>query len=83
VRRGRHENGDCGCWPGRKIKSGSTSIVLQDGVDDGWLWHLDPTKWYTVSGDYQLLLSGDPSGGSHFTNITWNKVVPLKVTIFA
>ena len=29
------------------------------------------------------MLSGDSNGGSYFTNITWNKAIPLKVTIFA
>jgi len=32
-----------------------TSIVLQDGLDDKWLWKLNLSKSYTVNHAFQLI----------------------------
>jgi len=54
------------------------------GVNCGYLvLKLDPTQGYFVKGVFNMLTHDDQQVQTSFTNIIWNKVVPLKVSLFA
>lgn len=59
------------------------NIVLYYFVTDTWFWKLDLSYGYLVKGVYKLLPSDDQQAQAPIIDILWNKVMPLKVSLFA
>ncbi|GAU47696.1 hypothetical protein TSUD_190240 [Trifolium subterraneum] len=55
------------------------------GVDvmDKWMWRPDPSIGYSVRSAYHLLTHLVPVPMATHNDVIWNKVVPLKVSLFA
>jgi len=60
-----------------------TNIVLQDGVEDRCHWNLHSSHNYTVNNAYHLLSAYDINPPFISVDLTWHKVVPLKICLFA
>jgi len=59
-----------------------SNVVLQENIQDHWRWVLDPIHGYSVSGTYRYLSSAaEPMATSAFNDV-WDKLVPVKVSIF-
>jgi len=58
-------------------------IVLQDHVNDMWMWNLHSSKNYTVNSAYNFLLQ---SANQHIiaddNHVFWHKDVPMKINLF-
>ncbi|PNX87656.1 cysteine-rich receptor-like protein kinase, partial [Trifolium pratense] len=59
------------------------SIFLQNATPDLWRWLLDPNAGYSVHGAYHLLTHIIPLAMAAHNDIIWNKIAPLKVSLFA
>lgn len=59
-----------------------SNIVLQDSVVDQWKWLSSPDKGYSVCDVYHHLTAIDHIECNTLQEVIWNKIVPLKVSIF-
>ncbi|GAU34577.1 hypothetical protein TSUD_29230 [Trifolium subterraneum] len=50
---------------------------------DKWIWRPDPSIGYSVGNAYHLLTHLVPVALATHNDVIWNKVVPLKVSLFA
>ncbi|MCH81942.1 cytochrome P450 [Trifolium medium] len=58
------------------------NVVLQVQELDKWRWLLDPDGAYSVSSTYYWLTHQVPVDPSSHKDVVWNKLVPLKVSLF-
>lgn len=58
-------------------------VNLQEIVSYKWVKKHDPEDGYSVKGVYHLLTRVDHHNHDHVSKIIWNRVVPLKVSLFA
>jgi len=58
------------------------NIVLQSSISYSWFWKYVPEYGYMVKRVYNMLTDEDQHVHPPFTDIVWNKVVPLKVSLF-
>jgi hypothetical protein len=59
-----------------------SNISLQHNSTDRWVWRLDPSNGYSVSGVCHLLTSQPVQTAEAVSNFIWHKQVPLKVSVF-
>ncbi|GAU39392.1 hypothetical protein TSUD_295470 [Trifolium subterraneum] len=57
--------------------------TLGVGVMDKWMWCPDPSIGYSVRSAYHLLTHLIPVTLAAHNDVIWNKVVPLKLSLFA
>jgi len=62
----------------RKCSDLAIYTILQVGVNDKWIWHLNPSKKYFVSSAYHFLSSTNHDAQTCCSDILWNKAVPMK-----
>jgi len=60
-----------------------SDISLQQNSIDRWVWRLDPSNCYTVSGVYHLLTRQLVRTIEAASDLIWRKQVPLKVCVLA
>ncbi|RHN70051.1 putative reverse transcriptase zinc-binding domain-containing protein [Medicago truncatula] len=60
-----------------------SDVSLQLNTTDQWVWRLDPSSGYSVSGVYQMLTSQPVQTFEVLADLIWHKQVPLKVSILA
>jgi hypothetical protein len=59
------------------------NIPLQINVPDKWIWQLEPDSGYPVNGVYHLLTHGTVADTPVANQeVIWNKIAPLKVSLF-
>jgi hypothetical protein len=58
-------------------------FVLKIDVINQWKWNHDPVRCYYVSEIYHLLTHNVLIALDVYKDVTWNKITPLKVSIFA
>ena len=58
-----------------------SNISLQQTSTDRWVWRLDASNGYTVSGVYHLLTSQLVQTTNAVSDLIWHKHVPLKVSV--
>ncbi|GAU10307.1 hypothetical protein TSUD_421680, partial [Trifolium subterraneum] len=59
------------------------NLFLQVDVMDKWIWRPDPSIGYSVRSAYHLLTHLVPVTMATHNDFIWNKVGPLKVSLFA
>jgi len=58
------------------------SIILQEDVNERWLWNLHASKKYNVGSVYNFLIPTDQHIIDENTHLSWHKEVPMKVCLF-
>jgi hypothetical protein len=58
------------------------NIVLKTSISHAWFWKYVPKHGYMVKRVYKMLPDEEQHVHPPFTDIVWNKAVPLKISLF-